>query len=104
MNDPIFFFVRRTARQVQMHVATGFSASGTFTPMRTSHPDARTAQLVLGAFVRIAGKMDPARVDADKLLEAARGWLNSDVYDRLRLIPATPRANLPARICLRPVS
>jgi hypothetical protein len=104
MSDPIFFFVRRTARQVQMHVATGFTSDGKYTPMRSSHPDARTAQLVLGAFVRIAGKMDPARVDADKLLEAARGYLNSDTYERLRLIQATPRANLPARICLRAAS
>lgn len=103
MSEPIFFIVRRTAAKVTMHAATDFSTDGTFMPMRGDHPSAREASIVLGAFVRIAQKLDPARISADKLYEAARGYLNNDVYDRLRLIPANQRANLPARICLRGV-
>jgi hypothetical protein len=100
VTDPIFFFVRRTARQVRVHAATAFNgADGTFQQMARNHPQAYDAAHVLDTFAIVARDMPASLVNVDALVKGAARYMVPDIHARLVVIPSTGK--LPRRVCLR---
>lgn len=100
MADPIFFVMRRTARQVQLHAALSFDRSaGTFERMPRSHPRKMRADMVLNTLAIAAKRLGITRATTlSQLLEAGKQFDPSGALEGARIIPAN--SALPARIVI----
>lgn len=97
--NSLLFHVHRTRTQVRLIAVESFNqADGTYIPLNKRHPDAQHANMIMNMLQLVASKMNPHRVDAAKLVEAAEPFMRNSNF-AITLLPA--RGKLPARILVK---
>lgn len=87
--EPIFFLIRRTARQIRIQAADSFPSKDTFIPLSPRHPQAHQAKYLIDAFAAAARGLHPSQLTADVLLKRAEPYLMPDEFARLKVMSKT---------------
>jgi hypothetical protein len=87
--EPIFFLIRRTARQIRIQAADSFPSSETFVPLSPRHPQAHQAKCLIDAFAVAARGLSEKQLTAPELLKRAEPLIMPDEFARLKAMSNT---------------
>jgi hypothetical protein len=87
--DPIFFLIRRTARQIRIHAADSFPSAETFLPLSPRHPQAHQAKYLIDAFAIAARGLPEHCLTAEELIKRVEPLIAPSEFARLKAMSKT---------------